>query len=171
MKTYLIDGYNLLWKLKPGLMGEKRLEEARDALEKRLIELLAVSEGLEIMLVYDGAGRGGKPTASSPGLKIVFSPSGVSADEKILDYVEGGRLGGEVYVVSSDRKDITRRLGGTGARPISSEKFIGSLAGQLPSARGEKSSALKKSEKPPAPDPEEVDGWLEEFGMKDDGNS
>ena len=41
MKTYIVDGYNLLWKLDPLLMEQGRLEEARAGLEGRLVEFLS----------------------------------------------------------------------------------------------------------------------------------
>ena len=168
MKTYIVDGYNLLWKLSPGLMEQGRLEEARTGLEGRLIEFLSAVDNTETIVVYDGQGRGSPPGKPRHGVRVAFSPSGTPADEKILDYIQASADQGEVFVVSSDRKDITRRLGGTRATPVPSEDFIEILQQRLDSFRGPGEGAPANEEKPPAPDNSEVDDWLHQFGMKDD---
>lgn len=168
MKTYIVDGYNLLWKLDPLSMEQGRLEEARDALEARLIEFLSAADNTEALVVYDGQGRGSPPGKPRHGVRVAFSPSGTPADEKILDYIQASADQGEVFVVSSDRKDITQRLGGTRARPVSSEEFIESLQQRLGSFRGGGRGTPANEEKPPDPDSSEVDDWLHQFGMKDD---
>ena len=168
MKTYIVDGYNLLWKLSPGLMEQGRLEEARTGLEGRLIEFLSAVDNTEAIVVYDGRGRGSPPGKPRHGVRVAFSPSGTPADEKILDYIQASADQGEVFVVSSDRKDITRRLGGTRATPVPSEDFIEILQQRLDSFRGPGEGAPANEEKPPAPDNSEVDDWLHQFGMKDD---
>ncbi len=168
MKTYIVDGYNLLWKLDPLSMEQGRLEEARDGLEARLVEFLSAVDNTEALVVYDGQGRGSPPGKPRHGVRVAFSPSGTPADEKILDYIEASTNRGEVFVVSSDRKDITQRLGGTRASPVSSEEFIESLQQRLDSFRRGRGGAPVNEEKPPAPDSSEVDDWLNQFGMKDD---
>ena len=168
MKTYIVDGYNLLWKLSSALMEQGRLEEARADLEGRLVEFLSAVDNTEALVVYDGQGGGSPPGKPRHGVRIAFSPSGTSADEKILDYIQASADQGEVFVVSSDRKDITRRLGGTRASPVSSEEFIERMQQRLDRFRGPKGDALTNEDKPPAPDSSEVDDWLNQFGMKED---
>jgi len=168
VKTYIVDGYNLLWKLSSALMGQGRLEEARAGLEGRLVEFLSAVDNTEALVVYDGQGRGSPPGKPRHGVRVAFSPSGTPADEKILDYIQASADQGEVFVVSSDRKDITRRLGGTRAIPVPSEEFIEILQRRLDSFRGAGESAPVDEEKPPAPKNSEVDDWLHQFGMKDD---
>ena len=168
MKTYIVDGYNLLWKLVPLLMEQGRLEEARADLEGRLVEFLSAVDNTEALVVYDGQGGGSPPGESCHGVRVAFSPSGIPADEKILDYIQASADQGEVFVVSSDRKDITRRLGGTRASPVPSEEFIERMQQRLDRFRGPRGDALGNEGKPPAPDSSEVDDWLNQFGMKED---
>jgi len=168
VKTYIVDGYNLLWKLTPLLMERGQLEEARAGLEARLVEFLSAAGNTEVLVVYDGQGRGSPPGKPRHGVRVAFSPSGTPADEKILDYIQASVDQGEVFVVSSDRKDITQRLGGTRASPVSSEEFIESLQQRLDGFRGGERGLPANEEKPPAPDSSEVDDWLTQFGMKDD---
>ena len=168
MKTYIVDGYNLLWKLNPLLMEQRRLEEARADLEGRLVEFLSAVDNTEALVVYDGQGGGSPPGKPRHGVRIAFSPSGTPADEKILDYIQASVDQGEVFVVSSDRKDITRRLGGTRASPVPSEEFIERMQQRLDRFRGSREDAPANEEKPPAPDSSEVDDWLNQFGMKED---
>jgi predicted RNA-binding protein with PIN domain len=168
VKTYIVDGYNLLWKLVPLLMEQGRLEEARADLEGRLVEFLSAVDNTEALVVYDGQGGGSPPGESRHGVRVAFSPSGIPADEKILDYIQASADQGEVFVVSSDRKDITRRLGGTCARPVPSEDFIEAIQQRLAAFRSPGDDTRANAEKPPAPDSAEVDDWLDQFGMKED---
>ena len=168
MKTYINDGYNLLWKTSPAMMDESRLEEARSGLEMKLQEFLSLGGASDILLVYDGRGRGSRPGPGRSGLRICFSPDGKTADNTILDFALSYSGRGEVLVVSSDLKDIGRRLGGTRARPVTSERFLDVMEEKLRSARGGDGDARQADEKPPPPRGEDIDRWLQDFDMKED---
>jgi len=165
---YIIDGYNLLWKLVPDMMRDGRLEEARDLVQGKLREFASLRGQVEILIVYDGEGRGQRPGPARAGLRVCFSPGGVTADEWVLDYAQEYSGESGLCVVSSDLKDISRRLGGLRAQPVTSERFIASLDDTASSALKGKGDPPEHSDKPPAPDGPELDAWLEEFGMKED---
>ena len=168
MKTYIIDGYNLLWKSTPDLMRTPKLEEARCGIEKSLQEFLSLGGASEVLLVYDGQGRGTRPGPGRTGLKVCFSQTGKTADDTILDLAQSYSGKGEVWIVSSDLKDINRRLGGARVRPMTSEKFLAALGEKLQSSRGGDRQAELPDEKPSAPKGKDIDRWLKDFDMKED---
>ena len=165
MKTYIIDGYNLLWKLLPEKMELVELEGSRQELEGRLIEFISLIGKARIILVYDGRGGGSSLSRSRWGIRSCFTPGGVTADEQILDYAEEYSGKGEVFIVTSDLKDIARRLGGNRVTHIKSEAFIEMLSGTLNKSSMEDSP--DGSEKPSSLKGDEIDAWLQEFDLKD----
>ena len=167
MKTYIIDGYNLLWKSTPDLMKTAMLEEARLGIEKDLQEFLALGGAAEILLVYDGQGRGTRPGPGRAGLKTCFSPTGKTADDTILDLAQDYPGKGETTIVSSDLKDINRRLRGLRVRSMTSEEFLAVLEKKLRAVRGRGRQAESPDGKPSAPKGEDIDRWLEDFDMKE----
>ncbi len=168
MKTYIIDGYNLLWKSTPDLMKAAMLEDARLGIEKSLQEFLSLGGASEILLVYDGQGRGTRPGPSRTGLKTCFSPTGKTADDTILDLVQDYSGKGETTIVSSDLKDINRRVRGLRVRSMTSEEFLAVLEEKLRTVRGGSREAELPNGKPSAPKGEDIDRWLEDFDMKED---
>ena len=60
LKTYIIDGYNLLWKLLPEKMELAELEGSRQELEGKLVEFISLVGEATVILVYDGKGGGSK---------------------------------------------------------------------------------------------------------------
>ena len=167
MKTYIVDGYNLLWKLFPEKMTAAGIEKARKELEGAIQEFLSLAGGSQALLVYDGEGSGSKLSDPQWGLRICFSPGGVTADERILDLAQQYSGKGEVYVVTSDLKDIARRLGGIRAVHISSETFRDKLAQSQNTARRDDPGEAETDEKPPAPKGGEIESWLQDFDMKE----
>lgn len=167
MKTYIIDGYNLLWKLLPEQMNPAGLQKSRQALERRLQEFISLEGEAQALLVFDGEGQGTRLTKAQLGLRICFSPGGIPADEKVLDLAQEYSGRGEVYVITSDLKDIGRRLGGTRAVHITSESFKDRLERALNVTGDRDQLVSEEDEKPSAPKGDEIDTWLEEFDMKE----
>jgi predicted RNA-binding protein with PIN domain len=165
LKTYIIDGYNLLWKLLPEKMELAELEGSRQELEGKLVEFISLVGEATVILVYDGKGGGSKLSRNRWGIRSCFTPRGVTADEQILDYAEEYSGTGEVYIVTSDLKDIARRLGGNRVSHIKSETFIKMLSKTLNKSSTENSSDC--SEKPSSLKGDEIDEWLQEFDLKD----
>ncbi len=97
--TVLVDGYNVLhlWNFFRGMVGDV------DAKRRRLVAMLenyATLTRTRVVAVFDGA-EGGDEEIRSPGVKVVFSRKGMTADTLIES-----RLGANperTLVVSSDR--------------------------------------------------------------------
>jgi predicted RNA-binding protein with PIN domain len=110
----VVDGYNVT---KTGY-GTLPLVDQR----ARLVGALATLAGrtrAEVTCVFDGAALDG-PVLSAPprGVRVIFSPSGLSADEVIRRLVAEEPPGRPVVVVSSDRQvaDGVRRRGAHAVR-------------------------------------------------------
>lgn len=117
----IVDGYNVT---KTGY-GDLPLATQRSRLTQGLA-VLAARTGAEVTCVYDGADR---PPAMPPaprGVRVLFSPSGQSADELIRRLVAAEPFGRPVAVVSADREvaDGVRR---SGAYPVASTALLARL--------------------------------------------
>lgn len=116
----IVDGYNVT---KTGY-GELSLAHQRDRLARSLAAL-AARTGAEVTVVFDGAAVV-VPTSPVRGVRIVFSPPDVIADDVIRDMAAAEPAGRVVVVVSSDREvvDGARR---SGARVASSAVLLAAL--------------------------------------------
>ncbi len=103
----IVDGYNVS---KAGF-PELTLALQRDRLV-RLLGTLAARTSAEVTVVFDGAAVVAPPPAGR-GVRVLFSPPGVIADDVIRDLVAAEPPGRVVVVVSSDREvaDGVRRAG------------------------------------------------------------
>ena len=120
----LVDGYNVT---KTGY-GEQSLEVQRGRLLAGL-GALAARTGVELTVVFDGAGLEGArpPVVSAPrGVRLLFSRPGESADDVLRALVRAEPPGRPLVVVSSDREvaDDVRR---DGARPVPSRGLLSLL--------------------------------------------
>lgn len=117
----IVDGYNVS---KTGF-ADLTLALQRDRLV-RLLGSLAARTGAEVTVVFDGAAVV-VPTPPSRGVRVLFSPPGVIADDVIRDLVAAEPVGRVVVVVSSDREvaDGVRRRG---ARTADSRVLLPLLA-------------------------------------------
>ncbi len=120
----LVDGYNVT---KTGY-GEQSLEVQRG----RLLAgagALAARTGIELTLVFDGAGLEGAraPVTVAPrGVRLLFSGPGQTADDVLRELVRAEPPGRPLVVVSSDREvaDDVRR---EGARAVPSRALLALL--------------------------------------------
>lgn len=106
----IVDGYNVTrshW-------DDTALEAQRARLLRGLAPLAARS-AVEITVVFDGANAETRPLVRQPrGVRVLFSPQGVLADDVIRDLVAAEPAGRPVVVVTSDQaivRDVTRRAG------------------------------------------------------------
>ena len=107
----LVDGYNVT---KAGY-GSVSLEQQRGRLVSGL-GALAARTGAEVSVVFDGAGQeAGRGVPPTRGVRVLFSPTGVIADDVLLELVAAEPQGRPLVVVSSDREvaDGVRRMGAT----------------------------------------------------------
>jgi predicted RNA-binding protein with PIN domain len=115
----LVDGYNVT-KLEWGGLS---LEEQRARLLRQLAPL-AARRGAETTVVFDGADLRHRPPVSPPrGLRVRFSPAGVTADDVLRDLVRAEPEGRTVVVVSSDQ-EVARHATRAGARAIPSVALV-----------------------------------------------
>jgi len=119
----VVDGYNVT---KTGY-GELTLAAQRDRLLRALAGL-AARTGAEITVVFDGAGR---PALSAPvhpprGVRLAWSPPGVTADDVVLGFVSAEPAGRPLVVVSSDR-EVAQGAAARGARAVDSAALVARL--------------------------------------------
>jgi len=119
----VVDGYNVT---KTGY-GGLTLHSQRTRLLAAMAAL-AARTGAEVTVVFDGAGR---PALSAPardprGVRVAWSPPGVTADDVVLRFVSAEPAGRPVAVVSSDGEVIAgaRRRGAT---PVTSAALLARL--------------------------------------------
>jgi predicted RNA-binding protein with PIN domain len=109
----IVDGYNVTKATWPTLT----LEAQRTRL-LTLLPALVARTNAETTVVFDAADSESRPVVASPrGVKVLFSPSGVIADDVIRRLVEAEPAGRVVVVVTADRElatDVRR----TGARVV-----------------------------------------------------
>lgn len=119
----IIDGYNVSKAAWP----ESSLEAQRIRLVNGLAPLVA-RVGAETTVVFDAAAVSTRPVATAPrGVKVMFSPEGVIADDVIRELVDAEPEGRVVVVVSSDA-EVARDVLRAGARSMSASSLV-SLAG------------------------------------------
>jgi len=116
----IVDGYNVTraeW-------DDTTLENQRTRLLRGLGPLAAQS-GAEITVVFDGTNAESRPVVQQPrGVRVLFSPRGVLADDVIRDLVEAEPVGRPVGVVTSDQeiaRDVVRK---TGVRVIGARALV-----------------------------------------------
>jgi predicted RNA-binding protein with PIN domain len=111
----VVDGYNVTKTAWPGLS----LERQRDRLLGGLAPLVARS-GAEVTVVFDAADSVDRPLVNRPrGVRVLFSPPGVIADDVIRELVAAEPRGRPVVVVSSDQ-EVARDVARDGARVAAS---------------------------------------------------
>ena len=113
----IVDGYNVTKTGYP----ELSLAEQRDRLI-RALAALAARTSAEVTVVFDGAAV---TTARPPGrgIRVLFSPPGVIADDVIRDLVRAEPAGRVLIVVSSDRQ-IVEAVSRDGARTAGSAVLL-----------------------------------------------
>jgi predicted RNA-binding protein with PIN domain len=115
----LVDGYNVTKFEWSGLS----LEEQRARLLRQLAPL-AARRGAEVTVVFDGADLRHRPPVSPPrGVRVRFSPAGVTADEVLRDLVRAEPEGRPVVVVSADQEVASFAIR-AGARAVPSVALV-----------------------------------------------
>ena len=103
----MVDGYNVTKTAWPDLS----LERQRDRLLAGVAPL-AARTGAEVTVVFDAADSPDRPVVNRPrGVRVLFSPRGVIADDVIRELVAAEPRGRPLVVVSSDQavaRDVRR---------------------------------------------------------------
>jgi len=119
----IIDGYNVSKTAWPS----STLEAQRARLMGALAPLVS-RIGAETTVVFDAASSTTRPPVAAPrGVKVIFSPLGVIADDVIRDLVDVEPSGRTVVVVTSDA-ELARDVAKAGARPVASAALVALLA-------------------------------------------
>lgn len=121
----LVDGYNVSKTAWP----EVSLEDQRTRLTRALGPLVART-GAETTVVFDAAASVARPPTAPPtprGVRVLFSPPGVIADDVVGELVEAEPTGRMVVVVSSDQ-EVARHAARHGARAVGSPALLALLA-------------------------------------------
>jgi len=115
----LVDGYNV----SKSAWGQSPLEAQRQRLLRSLAPLVART-GAETTVVFDAANLTSRPVVAAPrGVKVVFSPPGVIADDVVRDLVAAEPPGRTVVVVTDDQ-EVVRDARAHGARAASASALI-----------------------------------------------
>lgn len=115
----VVDGYNVSKSAWPS----SSLEAQRIRLLNGLAPFVARS-GVESTVVFDAARSSVRPVVSTPrGIKVLFSPEGVIADDVIRDLVDA-EPDGRVVVVVTDDQALARDVRLRGARTASASTLV-----------------------------------------------
>lgn len=115
----IIDGYNLTMEAWPSAS----LEAQRSRLVSALASVVART-GAETTVVFDAASAGSRSVVPAPrGVRVVFSPEGVIADDVIRQLVRAEPTGRVVVVVTSDQ-ELTGDVARDGARAMPARVLI-----------------------------------------------
>lgn len=121
---YLVDGYNLLFRL---VKSPRPLQKTRERFLKTLDE--EVSEAnLEVAIIFDSAEKklAGVSRRHLEAIEVIFTSEGLSADEYILEKISSSTSPKQKTVVSADR-DLLRKAKRLGATPMSFAEFFSLL--------------------------------------------
>lgn len=118
--TVVVDGYNLARTLWANCTPE---EERRRTVA--VLEELHSRTGITVIVVFDGADDTMAPSASRT-VRVRFSPTGVTADDVILDLLQELPRDRPVVVVSSDR-EVADGARADGAAVLGSDRFAVAL--------------------------------------------
>lgn len=126
-KHLLIDGYNLLGKVK-GTLGrsDQSLQQERETIITRL-SLYAQRAGCAVTIVFDAWKQPGqiRQVTHRTGVTVMYSETGEKADQVIQQLVRSG--GKSLAVVSSDH-EVLAVARAHGAFPMRSEEFARRLS-------------------------------------------
>lgn len=120
----VVDGYNVTKTAWPSLP----LDQQRARLVGAVAALVA-GKGAETTLVFDGANSSEAPSVRAPrGIRVLFSPPGVIADDLIRQLVAREPQGRPVVVITSDRA-LAESMVRHGMRSLSNSALIRALKG------------------------------------------
>lgn len=115
----MVDGYNVSMKGWPNLQLPQQRESLLDA-----VGVLQARGGATWHLVFDGSDDGARPAVSAPlAVRVHFTPSGIEADDRLLEFVEQVPDDVAVVVVSSDHR-VRDGARDRGANVVSSETLL-----------------------------------------------
>lgn len=167
MQKLIVDGYNVIHadpKLKKTVRAG--MQGAREGLIARVLRYLE-HKNVQVTVVFDGRGGITDAEVVLPGrLQVLYSATGQTADDFIVDTLFAHPNPREFIVVTSDMADIGSRVSPVGARVLSSSEFLERIR-QGAASPAEEEAADAVEDEPPTPR-EDVDFWLEQFEKRGD---
>jgi predicted RNA-binding protein with PIN domain len=155
--TLIIDGHNLIPKI-PGM----QLSDMDD--ESQLVGLVREycrRRRVKAEVFFDGALPGSKAGSGGGLVRVHNVRKGRTADDAILKYLEGlANAARNCIVVSADRR-VQAEARGLGCVVLSTDQFAAEMMNTLSQVE-----VYSKEDAGPLK-PEEVEGWLKEFGAPD----
>ncbi len=128
----LVDGYSVLhaWPKLRRAAG-RSLEQQRDALV-RVLRQFGDARQFRVTVVFDGyaAKRRPEKTEPTPGVEVLFSEAGKTADDVIERLVGSANDRGRILVVTSDRME-RHTVEGFGAQSMDAELFESEVTAAL----------------------------------------
>lgn len=118
---YLIDGYNLIFSL---IESKGSLQTLRQKVIRSLKSQF-VKRKISGMLIFDGAHRREEESglSYSSSLTVAYAPKGQSADEYIVECIQGSEHPKQIIVVTNDQ-GLARHVKSYGAKVMPNEEFI-----------------------------------------------
>ncbi len=111
----IVDGYNVTKSALPELALDRQRERLLSA-----VAPLVARTGAELTVVFDAADTQVRPLVATPrGVRVLFSPVGVIADDVIRDLIAAEPQGRSVAVVTSDQA-VARDVVAEGFRVVAS---------------------------------------------------
>ena len=166
MKTYIIDGYNLMLSGDLDIPGQLDLESRREYLLRQL-ETHAVRRQQRLIVVFDNAVMAPTMISQSTQLKVIFSAPGREADDVIRRMVRREKNPRTLTVVSSDNA-IVATARDHGVRTLSAMEYSSELMdGQHRSADSDAPGISERTDEELSDD--EVIFWKRLFQDPNDG--
>jgi predicted RNA-binding protein with PIN domain len=141
----IVDGYSVLhaWPKLRQAAG-RSLEQQRDALV-RLLRQYGDARHCRVTVVFDGYGAKRKPDRiePTPGVEVLFSDAGKTADDVIERFVGQSAGRADILVVSSDRME-RHTVENLGAQSVDAELF----EAEVRAALGELDRLLRQHSRP-----------------------
>jgi predicted RNA-binding protein with PIN domain len=158
----LVDGNNLLFAAR----DIRRLRKTDQGQLCRLLGQYARRKGTSVTVVFDGPAPrlAAVQLLEQAGVAVRFS-SGRTADDVLVEVLEGARAPGEYLVVTSDHA-IQHAARYRRATAVDADKFLRAML--EPPQESESSGKPASPEKPDDLTPDEADAWLRQFGEDPD---
>lgn len=157
-KNYIIDGYNLGYKI-PSVekwIRSGETDRAIQLIKNYTSKLVQIAN--QVILVFDGTNETHGNNAKHGKLQIKFSKKPQTADDIIRQFIRSQKNASQWIVVSSD-SEIRFTAEDMGAQAMASEKFITFIK-----SKHSKSQTNTNREKY-KPENIDVDYWLDKFNQ------
>ena len=157
-KNYIIDGYNLGYKI-PSISKWISSGETDRAIQliTNYVNKLTPGAG-QIILVFDGVKESSGNSSKQAKFQIKFSKKPQTADDIIRQFIRSQKNASRWTIVSSD-SEIRYTAADMGAEVMSSEQLITSLA------QGKSKNQNQINKEKYRPDNVDVDYWMDKFNQ------